>query len=444
MARGHYYIETYGCQMNVHDSEIISSLLNDEGFIPVTDETEADLVVINTCAIREKSQHKVYSAVGRFRQLKQTNPEMVMVVCGCVAQQEKERLLKKTNLVDLVLGTHQVSELPDLINTIITDRKRMTKVDFSTDVKSLNLRGLPPRKDQVCSFLTVMQGCSNFCSYCVVPYTRGPEQSRSIDDILGEAEWLVAGGIKEITLLGQNVNAYGNDLNSGVSFSTLLKALNRVPDLKRIRFTTSHPKDFNSDLIDALGSLDKVCEHVHLPIQSGSDSILKAMGRKYTRSQYFSKVEALRQRIPGVAITTDIIVGFPGETEQDFNDTMSALNAIRYDQIFSFKYSVRPGTAAEHLQGRLSEEVKKERLARIHELQERITTEYHKSMEGAVSEVLVEKDPAGASGQAVGRTRTNKIVNFECGGASLLGLTVNVEIIEGLKHSLRGKIANKY
>lgn len=439
MARGFYYIETYGCQMNVHDSEIMSSLLESMDFLPTEEENLANVIIVNTCAIREKSQHKVYSALGRFRQARKANPEMVIAVAGCVAQQEKDRLLKTSDLVDLVIGTHQIGELPDMIEMVRRDRTRISKVDFCDDVKSLNLRGPAPKKDQICSFLTIMQGCSNFCSYCVVPHTRGPEQSRPLEKIVEEAEWLVELGIREITLLGQNVNAYGLDLQSENNFATLLKSLNDVKKLERIRFTTSHPKDFDLDLIETMASLDKVCEHVHLPIQSGSDQVLKAMGRKYNRHQYLSKIKWLRQRIPGVAITTDIIVGFPGETEENFQETLSLLDLIKYDQIFSFKYSVRPGTAAENICGHLSEEIKKSRLALVHQIQERITDSYHKSMEGTVVEVLVEKNPSERTGQAFGRTRTNKIVNFECSNRNILGQTVKVKIVEGLKHSLRGE-----
>lgn len=440
MARGFYYLETYGCQMNVHDSEIMASLLEGIDFQSTGDEKEADIVIINTCAIREKAQHKVYSALGRFRQSKKDNPNMIIVIAGCVAQQEREKFFRISDLVDLVLGTHQISELPFLIEKIKQDRTRLARVDFCSDVKSLRLKGLAPQQNQVCSFVTIMQGCSNFCSYCVVPFTRGPEQSRPIDLIIEEVDWLVSHGIKEITLLGQNVNAYGLDLGNGSSFSTLLQLLNRIEALQRIRFTTSHPKDFDEKLIEAMTSLDKVCEHIHLPLQSGSDHILEAMGRKYTMSQYFSKVEALRAKLPNVAITTDIIVGFPGETDEDFFDTMSALSRIKYDQIFSFKYSVRPGTAAELFEGHIPEDIKKDRLARVHELQHKITNAYHKSMEGSVVGVLVEKVPSDFSPQAFGRTRTNKVVNFECSNQDLLGRTVEVRILEGLKHSLRGRL----
>lgn len=438
MERGFYYIETYGCQMNVHDSEIMSSLLQGMDYLPTQDENNADVIIVNTCAIREKSQHKVYSALGRFRQARKANPEVVIAVSGCVAQQEKEKLLKTCDFLDLVIGTHQVAELPDMIEKIKRERTRIARVDFCAEVQSLNLRGPAPARGQVCSFLTIMQGCSNFCSYCVVPYTRGPEQSRTMEQILGEAQWLVQHGIREITLLGQNVNAYGLDLPSENNFSILLQALDRIPKLQRIRFTTSHPKDFGPDLIEAMASLNKVCEHVHLPIQSGSDRILKAMGRKYDRNQYLSRIESLRQRIPGVSITTDIIVGFPGETDEDFEETLSILDLIKYDQIFSFKYSVRPGTAAQQIGGHLSEETKKARLARVHQTQETITDAYHKSMEGSNVEVLVEKCPTAQTGQAYGRTRTNKIVNFECSDRDILGQTVQVKIVEGLKHSLRG------
>lgn len=440
MTEGTYYIETYGCQMNEHDSEKMAALLEKAGYTPVPAPEDADVYVINTCSIREKAEHKVYSALGKLKMLKAKKPEMVTVVAGCVAQQEQERLLKRVAPLDAVLGTHHISDLPDLVARIRQNRERLSRVEFSTDVQSLHIPA--PRKGMspVCSYVSIMQGCSNFCTYCVVPFTRGPEQSRPAEEIVDEAQNIVQSGVREVTLLGQNVNAYGKDLRNGNSFSLLLRRLGAIPDLDRIRFTTSHPRDFDRHLIEAMADTDKVCEHIHLPLQSGSNRILKAMNRGYALEDYLEKVRALRDLIPQVAITADMIVGFPGESEDDFNKTLAALAEIRFDQIFSFKFSARPGTAARHLSGQLSETLKSDRLALVHELQDQITQAYHRAAEGTTEEILVE-GITERTGQVFGRTRTNKIVNLEPGEVALVGDVVKVVIIRGLKHSLTGRIA---
>jgi tRNA-2-methylthio-N6-dimethylallyladenosine synthase len=283
-----------------------------------------------------------------------------------------------------------------------------------------------------------MQGCSNFCSYCVVPFTRGPEQSRPMDEIVSEATDLAARGVKEITLLGQNVNAYGKDHGENGSFAALLSRLDKISGLSRLRFTTSHPRDFDDDLIEAIADLEAVCEHIHLPLQSGSDNVLRAMNRGYTLADYLKKIRRLRERVPNVAVTADMIVGFPGETEEDFNQTLSALAEIRFDQIFSFKFSPRPNTAARNMPGQIPEEIKAERLAKVHALQDSVTQEYHQAVEGSVLEVLIE-GVSQKSGQPFGRTRTNKIVNLGSLDNAEAGELIEVQIVRGLKHSLLGK-----
>lgn len=437
MTNGTYYIETYGCQMNDHDTEKMAQMLDNVGMTAVSSPDAAEVVIINTCSIREKAEHKVYSALGKLKSLKTRNPDMVIIVAGCVAQQEKEKLLKKAGHLDIVLGTHSVADLSKLVEQVKQTKSRLSCTEFSEDVQSLHMPAPCKSASRVCSFVTIMQGCSNFCSYCVVPFTRGPEQSRQVGEIVREVHELVNKGIREVTLLGQNVNAYGNDLKNGDSFAGLLERLDHIENLERIRFTTSHPRDFNEELASAMANLRSVCEHIHLPLQSGSDRILKAMRRGYTLAEYVEKIAMLRDKVPGVAVTADMIVGFPGETEDDFQQTLDALERIRFDQIFSFKYSARPSTAARKMPDHVPEAMKAERLERVHEVQDEITGEYHRSAEGTVEEVLIEGIRT-RSQQAFGRTRTNKIVNLEESANVQEGDVLSVKITRGLKHSLLG------
>ncbi len=436
---GKYFVETYGCQMNEHDSEKMCELMEQLGLKSGDSVDNADVVIINTCAIRGKAEHKVHSSLGKLKNAKLKNPDMVIVVAGCVAQQQPYELSKKFNHLDMVLGTHNISELPELVKKIRKNRQRVIRVDFSEDIHSLHM--LAPRRGPtpICSYVTIMQGCSNFCAYCVVPYTRGREQSRNLEEILLEVSQLCSNGVKEITLLGQNVNAYGKDLGNGNRFIELLEALSRTRGLDRIRFTTSHPRDFDASLALAVGSLDKVCEHVHLPLQSGSDKILSSMRRGYSFSEYVEKINILRSEAPGCSITTDVIVGFPGESDDDFTSTLTALEQIRFDQIFSFKFSPRPGTKAEQMVDQIPEEVKKIRLAKIHAIQDKITQDYHKLLEGSLMEALLEGH--SRQKQLYGRTRTNKIVNLDDDGNYPVGAIVKVKILRGLNHSLFGEIA---
>lgn len=435
-----YFVETYGCQMNEHDSEKMSELLEQLGLEAVDSVDTADVVVINTCAIREKAEHKVYSSLGKLRLLKRQNPNMIVVVAGCVAQQKKDQLASKFNHLDLVLGAHHISELPELIKRISISRERIVKTEFVDDIQSLHMPAPGRGPSPISSYVTIMQGCSNFCAYCVVPYARGREQSRETEEIVEEVSSLASQGVREIALLGQNVNAYGKDLGNGTHFTGLLEKLSAIKDIKRIRFTTSHPRDFDSSLAEAVANLAKVCEHVHLPLQSGSDRVLRNMRRAYTFSEYLEKIDMLRSKSPGCAITADMIVGFPGESDEDFQDTIDALERIRFDQIFSFKFSPRPGTAAEHMSDQIPEEVKKARLAEVHIIQGAITQNYHRLLEGTVAEILIE-GRSRYENQFYGRTRTNKIVNFEVVANRFIGDVAQVKIIRGLRHSLVGSIA---
>jgi tRNA-2-methylthio-N6-dimethylallyladenosine synthase len=424
--------------MNEHDSEKMSMLLEGIGLSPVPAPERADVIIINTCSIREKAEHKVYSALGKLKSLKVKNPHLVTVVSGCVAQQEKDRLLKRANHLDCVLGTHCIDELPVLLQHIRKTGDRLSKTEFSHDVGSLHVQAPVKGRSPVCSHVTIMQGCSNFCSYCVVPLTRGPEQSRPIEEILQEVRTITQKSVKEITLLGQNVNAYRTKGDAHATFADLLVGLDRIPQLCRIRFTTSHPRDFSEDLIGTMAELKTVCEHVHLPLQAGSDRILRAMRRGYSLDGYLKKIAKLRGMIPGVAITSDIMVGFPGETEDDFSQTFEALREIRFDQIFSFKYSVRPGTLAESLPEQVPEEEKIQRLAEIQALQDQITESYNRLAEATEEEVLIE-GIRPRSGQPFGRTRTNKVVNVDPTDEIDIGDVIRVKIMRGLKHSLVGR-----
>lgn len=417
--------------MNFHDSERVLGLLGLHGYESVREPQEADLVVFNTCSIREKAEQKFLSELGRLKGLKRKRPWMKVAVLGCVAQQKGRALKQQLPYVDYVIGPQNISRLPEVIG----EKEQAVVTEENPD---LAFEQLPAKRAQgISAWVNIMYGCNNFCSYCVVPYTRGRERSRPPEAIINEIKQLVSQGYKEVTLLGQNVNSY----SGGVTFPELLEMVNSIEGLERIRFVTSHPKDLSDELIEAMGSLDRLCEHIHLPLQSGSDRVLKLMNRKYTYSEYISKIEKLRARVPGIAITTDIIAGFPTETEEDHRATLKALQEIQFDGIFAFKFSPRPMTRAARMEGQLSEDVKSRRLSEILTLQDEITEKINKTLEGRVVEVLVEgpseKDPE----KLTGRTRTNKIVNFTAEpGQDLRGCLVDVQITRGLRHSLDGTL----
>ena len=431
------YVETFGCQMNVNDSEKIVALLRKVGYHPTQDSSRADLIILNTCSVREKPEQKVYSSLCRYKGLKNRNRRLLLAVGGCVAQQEGERLLEKVPYLDIVFGTHNLHLLPEMVRQA-EDGTRRAEVGFIDGDARLDLFPVEDAAGGVSRFVTIMQGCDNFCSYCIVPYVRGREVSRRSVEIVQEIGELAAKGVKEVTLLGQNVNSYGLKSAGEPDFAGLLRQVATIPGIERIRFTTSHPKDISPPLIACFAELPTLCSHIHLPAQSGSDAVLARMGRGYTRGEYLQKVAALRAARPGIQITGDMIVGFPGESEADFRDTLSLMDVVGYADLFSFKYSVRPGTSAAGFADDVDGAVKQERLARLQELQRRMTLEANKGFVGSVQEVLVE-GVSKRGGQLFGRTCGNRVVNF-AGDPTLVGCSVRVEITRAFQNSLLGEI----
>ncbi len=420
------YINTIGCQMNVYDSGKMADMLYRANYQLTDAVSDADLVIVNTCAIREKAVQKVYSFLGRIKKLKQKNPGLRLVVAGCVAQQQGRAIASRFPQVDIVLGTHAVQQLPDLIQELEKHPRQIIATEMTDFIDEpgpadFSCAGLSASRDGIISdFVTIMRGCDNFCTYCVVPYVRGREISRQPQAIIAEIESLVQAGIREITLLGQNVNSYGIKENL-TSFPDLLAMVNAVTGLERIRFVTSHPKDLSDALIEAFGTLDKLCNHIHLPVQSGSSRILKKMNRKYTRESYLEKIEKLRAVSPDIAITSDFIVGFPGETDQDFQETMDLIDRVGFDSVFAFEYSDRPEAPASRFKDKISPEIKHERLQALFKRQKEITRRLHEALVGRRFSVLIEgasknqiKHTADADAvELTGRTSENRIVNFK-------------------------------
>ena len=438
MAAKQFYLQTFGCQMNVYDSERIVQLLTSRNYQQVRDPAHADLILLNTCSVREKPENKVYSALGRFRSLKEKNPELMIGVVGCVAQQEGDRLLKRVPFLDFVLGTKEFRRIPEILDALEVSMVRESATDLQGRVDPYAGLPLLSYPGKAAAFVSIMQGCDNFCSYCIVPFVRGREVSRPSRDILAEIHSLSGQGVREVTLLGQNVNSYGNHSCEEIGFVGLLKAVQGIPGIERIRFTTSHPKDLSPELIQAFGRLSKLCEHIHLPLQSGSDRILKRMNRAYTCEEYREKVSELRRISPEISITTDLIVGFPGEEEADFQATLGMVKKIEFDEFFSFRYSDRPHTQASLFSDKVSEEAKQRRLNELQTLQKDITLRQNKAWEGREVEVLVEGQSKVGAEEKTGRTRTNRTVNFP--GAFLrVGDLVKLRIEEALPHSLRGR-----
>jgi len=420
------YIYTYGCQMNVHDSEKMLGLLSDKGYAGTTDPEDADLIIFNTCAIRAKAEQKFFSQLGRTRLLKKKRPDLKIAVAGCVAQEAKEKLLKKAPFVDLVLGPQNIHSLGDLVG-----RGAGICVDESND--SIAAEDFTvQRQSNIKAWVSIMYGCNNFCSYCIVPYTRGREVSRPSAGILSEVASLADAGYREVTLLGQNVNSYAGDID----FVELLRRIDKL-GVPRVRFVTSHPRDFSPELINAVSELPSICEHIHLPIQSGSDRILNLMNRRYKYAEYREKVRLLRSSIPDVSITADIIVGFPGESREDFEQTVEAVGEIEFDGLFAFKYSPRIGTKACSMDDQIEDDVKSERLGRILKLQEDITYRKNRMLEGKELEILIDGVSDTDPGVLAGRTRGNKIVTIPMSN-SRAGDFVNVRIEKARLHSLGG------
>jgi tRNA-2-methylthio-N6-dimethylallyladenosine synthase len=420
--------------MNVADSELMAQVLGGEYHLTAQAE-EADLYLINTCAIRRKSEEKVRSLLGSLKSLKQKRPQLILGVGGCVAQQEGERLLAFAPHLNLVFGTQGIYRLPDLVDRAVRG-ERVVDVALERDCPELPHRTWSPGTVQ--TMVTIMQGCNNFCTFCVVPYVRGRETSREPGAVVDEVAAFLAAGGKEVTLLGQNVNSYGRNLPEPMTFTQLLRRLNRLPGLNRLRFATSHPRDLSPELIHSFGELSALCEHLHLPVQSGSNRILRRMNRGYTREQYLAQVAALRQACPGLALSTDLIVGFPGETEADFGQTLDLMREAGFDQAFSFKYSPRPQTRAATFTDQVPEDVKAERLARLQDLQNELTRLSHTRLVGQEQEVLVEGRSKRSPEELCGRLRTNQVVNF-IGPPELVGQLTRVIITAARPHSLKGR-----
>src|SRR5512137_59518 len=424
--------------MNVHDSEQLAELLKGSGYGTIGSAKDADLIIVNTCSIRDKAEQKVYSELGRYRHLRKARPGLQLGVCGCVAQQQGVHLLEKIPYLDLVFGTHNIHRLPEFIDRVEETGRPVVETGFRETVPSIGILALP-EKGSVSAFVTIMQGCDNYCAFCVVPYLRGREESRNFHDILAEVRALATRGVKEVTLLGQNVNSYGKSPGNGHSFSELLRAIGEIEGIERIRFTTSHPKDLTDDIIDCFRDVKALCASIHLPVQSGSDAVLARMNRRYTSADYLERVRKLREASPEIAISSDIIVGFPGETEQDYQKTLDLMGKVRFDTLFSFQYSERKGTAAVGLDGKVNPDEKRKRLIELQALQDRHTQEKNDTLVGRTMEVLVEGTSRKTSRDVMGRTRTNKIVNFT-GDRDLIGKTLQVRIVEAFLHSLRGEM----
>jgi tRNA-2-methylthio-N6-dimethylallyladenosine synthase len=428
---------TYGCQMNKYESERIAGILVGLGFSMTEAPQEADLILLNTCSIRDKAEQKVYSQLGQLRWLKRANPQLVIGICGCVAQQEGARIQQRLPYVDLVFGPQNISKLPSLLTQVYARRAQVSDLADNPlwDEQLVPLR----REHPFQAWVTVMQGCDKFCTFCVVPYTRGREQSRPSAAITREVEELAAQGYKEVTLLGQNIDSYGKRSPERKDLADLLEMLQPIDGIQRIRFITSHPRDFTDKLMHTVAALEKVCEYIHLPVQSGANAVLKRMHRGYTREDYLRRVERLRTYVPDVALSTDLIVGFPGESEADFAQTLALVETIEFDSMYLFKYSMRPGTRAATFPDHVPEGVKAERFQAILAVQEAIQLRRNRAHIGRCEEVLVEGPSKKGSVQFVGRTRQNRPVNF-VGHPSLTGSLVTVQIEKGGAHSLEGKV----
>ena len=440
------FIKTYGCQMNKLDSELSIGSLAKSGYAFAEDEKDADVILLNTCSVRDKAEHKVYSQLGSLRDQKERNPELILGVLGCMAQNEGDRIFKRMPHVNLICGTRMFSKLPELLEEINGTNKRIIAVDEDGEVSFDRL--VTQRQNRYNAFVSIMRGCDNYCSYCIVPYVRGREFSRPVTDIIDEVKSLADDGCKEITLLGQNVNSYGKGLNGKVTLATLLRKLDPIEGIERIRFVTSHPRDMTKEILEAVGELPKVCEYLHMPVQSGSDIILKKMRRQYTSAHYRELVEMAKSLVPDIKIASDFIVGFPGETEGDFEDTVKLLNDVRCQNSFIFKYSPRTGTAATEFPDDVQEETKKKRNHILLDLQKKISTEENRKMVGKSVEVLVEGTSKSDAGRLSGRTRQNQIVAFDLPEGSnqadvsslMSGKLVNIDIVDSTDLTLFGVI----
>lgn len=434
-----FVIKTFGCQMNVHDSEHIAGMLEAAGHHPTDRIDRADIVVFNTCCVREHADKRLYGSVASLKSLKAARPELMIAVGGCLAQRERQKLQEKLPHIDVVFGTHNRDNLINLIEQARSTRAHVCQIweeplPAKTDLPA-------HRESTIKAWVPITTGCNNFCSYCVVPYVRGKEISRRMEDIITEVKTLASDGVREVTLLGQNVNSYGQDLYGKPAFAELLKQLSTINRILRIRFTTSHPKDFKDELIEQISHSQKICRHIHLPLQAGSSRVLQAMNRGYSKEEYLTLAEKIRKRLPGVSLTTDIMVGFPGETEDDFEDTLDVVAKVRFDQAFTFIYSPREGTPAAKLLDQIPYETKLDRFKRLVEMQNRITLEENQKRIDHELEVLVE-GYSKKGNLLTGRTDTNKVVNFQA-DPSLINQLVMVRIVEAHTWYLQGVLSDQ-
>lgn len=435
-----YFIHTYGCQMNLHESEKVAGVLVDLGYAQADSEDKADIIVFNTCCIRDTAEKRAFGNIGVVKRLKKINKNLIIVVLGCMTKQDGyiDIIKQKYPYVDIVLGTRNIDLLKDAVTKKLEERKKTMTNDFGDDYLETDEK-LPMFRDSYPNaWVNIIYGCNNFCSYCIVPYVRGREISRSMDDVLKEVRQCLADGYKEITLLGQNVNSYGNDLTDGTSFEKLLREIDKIDGKFRVRFMTSHPKDLTEGIVDAIANSKKICNNIHLPVQAGSNSVLSAMNRRYTREHYFSLIEMIRSKIPDCGITTDIMVGFPTETDNDFLDTVDLVKRCRFSNAFTFIYSPRKGTVAEKME-QLPYSVKQARIMELIKIQNQITKELSKEYKGNVYEILVEDVQPKSEGYVCGRTESGRLVSFK-GDKSLIGSFVNVKIETAKSASLFGSI----
>ena len=434
-----YSIFTMGCQLNENDSEKICGMLEQMNYSKTDNINESDFIVFNTCCVRENAEDKLFGRLGEVKKLKEQKGTII-AICGCMMQEKHivDKIKKSYHFVDIIFGTHTMHKLPEDLYNVISEK---SKIEDILDIDGEVIEGLPiKRNDKIKASVTIMNGCNNFCTYCIVPYVRGRERSRAPEDIINEVENLAKEGYKEITLLGQNVNSYKGNGNLGITkFSELLRAVNKIPGIERIRFISPHPKDFSDDVIEAIRDCEKVCKIIHLPLQSGSSRILKKMNRKYTKEQFLDLVEKMKNNIPGLALSTDIIVGFPGEIEEDFSDTLDVVDKVNFEQVYMFIYSRRVGTPADKMEDQVPEELKHERFNKLKALVESQIDGNNKKYVNTIQKVLVEGKSKTNDKILTGRTDTNKVVNFE-GDNSLIGNIIEIKIISEHMWYLKGEI----
>lgn len=438
MSKQNIFIKSFGCQMNEYDAVRIMKLLEPCGFKKAASYEKASHILLITCSVRQKAEDKAFSELGRINQIKKKNPSLILGIGGCLAQHHGKKLLKQFPFINFVFGTHNMRDLPELIEAAENGEKPVnTQMDCSRPMYPET--PYPPDTGSICAYVSIMYGCNNYCTYCIVPYVRGPEKSREPGHILDEVKMLIRSGVKEITLLGQNVNSYNNDNKNDCSFPDLLSQINDIKGIERIRFITSHPKDLSEKLILSFKELDKLCEHIHLPLQSGSDRVLNNMNRRYTSGEYLEKISALRETVPGISITSDIIVGFPGEDEDDFNKTAELIKKIAYDDLFIFHYTDRIGTKACTLDNKVPYDTKIKRLTLLNSIQREISKNINSSLVDKNVSVLFENKSKYGNGTMAGRTRTNKVVNCKADDY-VIGTTRAVTITKANIHSLNGTL----